>query len=280
MASQLRTILVADPQEINRIANFSSQVGASVSSIYCPVLTSEGELIVFQDGEPILKYRPSADSKGAIRQVNHSSTREEIEECIDFLRKEKERHIAGVFLDDEKDARHVEFDFLLNGLKRGTTCIYVLPEEDPEPSEKIRREMKDHIDLRGASTALLERFGVYKVPDPADHPLGLDQGVKETTEKLLQQAGPPPYTIVGHYTPRWNTKESIECNIRIEEIFHTAFPKLNGSTLCSYHSASNDIDLGRYWRDGLLKNHHLAIVLEPQRVGVLTQYGLSKGGDF
>jgi hypothetical protein len=270
MTAPLRTIVVSDPEEINRIANFSSDIAVSVSSIYCPVLTSEGELIVFQDGKPLLKYRPSTDSKGAIGKENFSCSREEIGECLDFLRKHGERHIAGVFLDDKKDARHIEFNFLLNGLNRGNTCIYVLPEEDSEPSESIRNQMQEHIAKRGDSIELMERFGVYKVPDPVSEPSGLEEGVKKITEKLLKQAGHPPYTIVGHYIPRWHTRESIERNRRIEEIFHAAFPSLNGSTLCNYYSEPSDPDLAQYWKDGLLRSHHVAVVLDSERNNILS----------
>ena len=265
-------IIVPDCREMLKITKLSVELS---SRGYAPVLDSHGELLILEDGTPVLKYRAATagrgptSTKGARRRSK--TDLECIKHFIDSSNQDgKNLHLLGLFQDCSV-GREIELHFLLSGLCAGRSCTYILPENEGGDSEdSLLHELTDYLCSRGVDGRMLDqlqsRFRVIRSPDPRKHPDGLIRGAREITATVIKRSGPPPYAIVGHYISSWDSPEDVKAYCSLEKYSHSTISKFNGSFLCNYRNFPGDAQLFLEWRNGLLRSHHLALLARSESV--------------
>ena len=167
-----------------------------------------------------------------------------------------------VFYRDQKKARKIEFQFILNGLLKRQHCIYLTHDK----TKSIENEMKKFgINVDGFLRKNL--LHIYKIQDPIKDPKGLLHGYKTTVKQILADSK-PPYRIVGRIIQDLSTKKAVEAELQLERSFHSNFESFDGCVLCTY--PYDDIEPTRRseWVSTLVNEHHATVFLPQHLEGI------------
>jgi hypothetical protein len=170
---------------------------------------------------------------------------------IDTL--ENKKHIVLCY-ENHTFGKEIEYRFIKNGLIKGETCIYVTNKDN---ELLIESEMRSHnIDVDDYNKKGL--LNIYKVTDFPKYSKDIIERAEEYLDEILS-ATTLPYRIVGKLIDEINTKELIQANMDLEQLFHSKFEKFNGSALCIYNINKNIFNTNGKWIETILENHHSAI---------------------
>lgn len=162
----------------------------------------------------------------------------------------------------------LEFWYLLHGLIKGESAIY-LTTDDPE---KIRQKMRNRrIDVdyfendRG-------QLHLIKFNDPAEHPGGFEEGMREMYRAAFDGVK-SPFRVVGASVPEIKTEDQIKRNIEVESgamrgferraskgSVYSVFDNFQGSVLCHYSLSDNLSGSQSRWMAQNQSYHHASIV--------------------
>jgi hypothetical protein len=172
---------------------------------------------------------------------------------LKFLdRMEGNNHIVLLY-DSEKHAYLIMARYLLNGLKKGESCIFFAP-DSPETIEKRLAEEGIDVDLYKQKDSLrippIERSDMNKIDA-----LGtLNRIRKESTSGMR-----PPYRFVSRTITDIGSGEGMQLGLTVEKSGHEHFESFDCSQMCYYEISGIEQSMRHYWIKQLLKNHHHAI---------------------
>jgi hypothetical protein len=169
---------------------------------------------------------------------------------IKFLdRMEGNNHIVLLY-DDEKYADLIIARYLLNGLKKGESCIFFTADR-PEAVEKRLSAEGIDVDLYKRKNSLriyrIERSDKNKRDTP--HTL---KSIREQATRGMK----PPYRFVGRTITDTETKEGMKLGLVVERTGHEHFEDFDCSQMCYYEISRIERSRRDEWITGLLKNHH------------------------
>jgi antitoxin component YwqK of YwqJK toxin-antitoxin module len=168
-----------------------------------------------------------------------------------------------LFYEDVNEGQKMQFRFIKNGLLKGENCIYTTHDDD---ISLIENEMKaNEIDVNYYySKGLLH---IYKIPNLFNHPKGVLEAAYEFIRSILCGLK-PPFRLVGRLVDIIETKEQIETNLTLENVFHSKFTQFNGIVMCHYNINKSPSNTEGKWVEHILKNHHSAICMSSSGHGI------------
>lgn len=159
--------------------------------------------------------------------------------------------------------------FLLQGLLKGETAVYVTQEDE----EEARKSMAQHgvdINYYEKERSLLH---VRKVTDPFQHSKGFNEGMREMYRKIFQGVK-RPCRVVGSSIPVVDTERRRKATIKLESSVHSAFEgkptdlgpytvfrNFEGSIMCRYRIERTGPTPYVKWIKNIVSNHHASVFL-------------------
>ncbi len=138
----VHTILVADSEEIQKLAETLPSLTSELNggSKYVPVFTTGArqQLVLLQNGKPMMAYR-TAGFQSVVADYDMN--------CIlDYMKRFYGNKHLVVLYDNPVLARKLEFLYVKQGLEKTNEgrSMYILPEDDIESVESIRKQMEDY----------------------------------------------------------------------------------------------------------------------------------------
>ncbi|MDQ3853794.1 MAG: MEDS domain-containing protein [Thermoproteota archaeon] len=179
---------------------------------------------------------------------------------IKFLdRMEGNNHIVLLY-DSQKYAYLIIARYLLNGLKKGESCIFFTSDE-PEAIEK--RLSAEGIDINSYRQKNSLRI------HPIDRSYANRHDALSSLKRIRGEATrgmKPPYRFVGRTIDDTGSKEGMKLGLVIEKTGHKHFDNFDCSQMCYYNIAGIEQSQRNKWIKELLKNHHHVIyAAEPDR---------------
>ena len=190
------------------------------------------------------------------------STRDEREDYgpIKFLDNLPPKSHSVLLCDDKKYAELVTSYFILKGLERGETCVY-LTLERPEKVEGILS--KSGINVESFKQRNLLRVHTIKHSDvnegnPYDN---LRKVILESTIGLR-----PPFRFYRNFVPIEKSVKGMKLELVYERLLHEHFKSLDLSLMCRHDLSEIDKSERTDFVETLLKNHHQVIYAsEPEK---------------
>jgi hypothetical protein len=172
---------------------------------------------------------------------------------IKFLdRMEGNNHIVLLY-DNQKYADLIIARYLLNGLKKGESCIF-FTSDDPKTIEKRLSVEGIDVDSYKRANSLrihnIERSDVNKLDV-----LGTLKRIREEATRGMK----PPYRFIGRTITDTETIEGMKLGLVVEKTGHEHFESFDCSQMCYYDISGIEQTRRDEWIRGLLKNHHHAI---------------------
>ena len=187
-----------------------------------------------------------------------------------------------LFHEEDSYDEVLEFWYMVHGLAKGEDAIY-LTLDDPENVRRRMRKRGIDVDYYEKERRLLH---ITKFRDPAKHPDGFSEGMREMYHSAFGDVG-RPCRVVGASVPEIQTEEQIKLNIEVESdamagfqgkaskgsIF-SVFDNFPGSVLCHYNISRNPSEAQSWWVSQNEKCHHLAIYAPRNRKIIVRRGGL------
>jgi hypothetical protein len=172
---------------------------------------------------------------------------------VKFLdRIEGNNHIVVLYESDEY-AYLIIARYLLNGLKKGESCIF-FTSDDPEVIKE--RLCVEGIDVDGYEQR--NSLRIYSIGRPYADKLDALSYLKRVREEATIGMR-PPYRLVGRTIADTGSKEGMKLGLVVEKTGHEHFADFNCSQLCYYDISGIEQSQRDEWIRGLLKNHHHVI---------------------
>lgn len=162
---------------------------------------------------------------------------------------------SAMFSNDEKRSRHIEYTFILNGLKKEEHCIYLTDKSTSHISAKMKTygiNLEKFFDKK-----LLHVFQIPKLEGSTNY-------ILNHSKKIIEEVGNNinlPRRCVGRTVRDTTTKSGISAMIKIEESFHESFSSFNGATLCSYLYKQIEPSQKERWMTDIIYNHHASLFI-------------------
>jgi len=156
---------------------------------------------------------------------------------------------------DEKKSRHIEYTFILNGLKKEERCIYITDEN----TNQISAKMKTYgINLeKFFEKKLLHVYQLQKLAGSTNYILN---NARKIIEEMMNDIK-PPRRAVGRVVRDTTTKNGMSAMIKVEEGFHESFSSFNGAVLCSYPYKQIESSQKERWMTDIIYNHHASLFI-------------------
>jgi hypothetical protein len=186
---------------------------------------------------------------------------------LKFIEKLKQKKHIVLYYGNPKFGKNIQFRFIIDGLRKGENCIYIIHENDDAKS--IEKEMMENgIDVKKYIKCRL--LTIFTIPDLLKHPSGVLKGSEEIIDTLFSKLIPNvPFRLVVRLIDKLNTKDQIQANLALEQYYHSKFENFNGSILCHYDIRHSPTDTDGKWVEQILENHHAAIfVTEKEAEGI------------
>jgi hypothetical protein len=172
---------------------------------------------------------------------------------IKFLdRMEGNNHIVLLY-DSQKYADLIIARYLLNGLKKGESCIFFTADSPETAEERLSAEGID-VDSYKQKNSLrifrIERSDANKLDA-----LGTLKRIREEATRGMK----PPYRFVGRTITDTASKEGMQLGLVVEKTGHEHFEEFDNSQMCYYDISAIEQSKRDEWIRGLLKNHHHVI---------------------
>lgn len=256
ISKMVHTILVADSDEIQKLAEglplmtsgFYEGEEQSNKERFVPIFTTgRAQLVLVQNGNPILAYKVPASP------ANEQGTAA----IFGFIERLKGNKHLVMLYDDPRLARQIEFLYIKQGLEKGKEhCMYILPEDDNETVDSIRKQMDEYgIDtLRCLSNGSLE---ILKIDDPSKDKDGFKSGCVKKLDYLSARSKKAPLKVVLHIRYRFNTKDEIDTHAEFENMIQSYFERadFNGSMLCNHYIGHNEEKEHGEWTKRMIETH-------------------------
>jgi hypothetical protein len=264
-----RNVADASLDEIQELASVFPKLTKKTGMKYLPMLTAGGnELILFEEGSPVLKYRPykNKEMRGVDLLSGRKSKETELIAIQNFIENMTGNpHIVGFFGDNIELARSIELYFLAMGLYNNETCIYVFPNvPDYGTTSDIKNQMVEYLKSQfGETDERLERlmrgFNVCNV----DNAIGDPEGEVNAVWRIFrnsQKLGNPPYRLVIHVYKKIATKKDYEAHLALEKAVDDGFESVQGAALCNHYRRAINLEPKLYqdWVNAMIKCHDYA----------------------
>ena len=179
---------------------------------------------------------------------------------IRFLdRMEGNNHIVLLY-DNQKYAYLIIARYLLNGLKKGESCVFFTADKHEAIEEKLCAEGIDVDSYKQKNSLRIHRIDRSDA-NKLDALTSLKQIREEATRGMKR-----PYRFVGRTITDTGSKEGMKLGLVVEEIGHEHFEEFDNSQMCYYDISGIEQSRRDEWIRGLLKNHHHVIYAsEPDR---------------
>jgi hypothetical protein len=162
---------------------------------------------------------------------------------LNFLdRMEGNNHIVLLY-DNSKYADLIIARYLLNGLKKGESCIFFTSDNPETVRKKLSAE---GIDVDSLRIFQIER-------DYANKPDILS--ILKTIREEATVGMDPPYRFVGRTITDTETTEGMKLGLLVEKTGNDHFQEFNCSQMCYYDISGIEQSMKDEWIKGLLKNH-------------------------
>jgi MEDS: MEthanogen/methylotroph, DcmR Sensory domain len=169
---------------------------------------------------------------------------------IKFLDRMKGNDHIVLLYDNQKYADLIIARYLLNGLKKGESCIFFTPDKPETIEERLSAEGID-VDSYKQKNSLrihcIERSDMNKL----DALRTLKRLREESTKDMK-----PPYRFVGRTITDTGTIEGMKLGLAVEKMGHEHFEDFDCSQMCYYDISGIEQSMRGEWISGLLKNHH------------------------
>lgn len=166
---------------------------------------------------------------------------------------EGNNHIVLLY-DSQKYADMVIAHYLLNGLKKGESCIFFTP-EDPESIKKRLSSQGIDIDLYMKQKGSLRIFAIERSDTNKRDALASLSGIREEATRGMK----PPFRFVGRTITDTETVAGMKSGLVVESTGHRHFEEFDCSQMCYYDISVIEKSKKDRWISGLLKNHHHVI---------------------
>jgi DcmR-like sensory protein len=174
---------------------------------------------------------------------------------IKFLdRMEGNNHIVLLY-DNEKYAYLIIARYLLNGLKKGESCIFFTSDKSETIEERLSAEGIDIDSYKKANSLRIFRIERRSDANNKLDALGTLKSIREQATKGMK----PPYRFVGRTITDTGSKEGMNLGLVVEKTGHEHFEEFDNSQLCYYDISGIEQSKRDEWIRGLLKNHHYVI---------------------
>lgn len=172
---------------------------------------------------------------------------------VKFLdRIEGNNHIVLLY-DDQKYADLIIARYLLNGLKKGESCIFFTPDNPEKIEAKLSAEGIDVDSYKQKNSLLI--FRIERSDTNKHDVLGMLKWIREEATRGMK----PPYRFVGSTITDTASKEGMQLGLVLEKTGHEHFAEFDNSQLCYYDISGIEPSRKDEWIRGLLKNHHHVI---------------------
>lgn len=172
---------------------------------------------------------------------------------VKFLdRLEGNNHIVLLY-DSSKYADLIIARYFLNGLEKGESCIFFIP-DDPSTVE-------ERLSAQGIDVCLYKRknslriYPIERSDENKLYTLGTLRRIREQATKNMK----PPFRFVGRTITDTETTEGMERGMVVEEKGHQHFAEFDNSQMCYYNISEIEQSRRNEWIRRLLKNHHHVI---------------------
>lgn len=179
---------------------------------------------------------------------------------IKFLdRMEGNNHIVLLY-DSQKYAYLIIARYLLNGLKKGESCIFFTSDKPKAIEERLSAEGIDVDSHKQKNSLRVDRID-RSYANELDALSSLKRIREEATKGMK-----PPYRFVGRTITDTGSKEGMKLGLVVEKTGHEHFDDFDCSQMCYYDISGIEQSRRDEWIRGLLKNHHHVIYAsEPDR---------------
>ncbi len=162
---------------------------------------------------------------------------------------------SAMFYNDEIKSRHIEYTFILNGLKKEEHCIYLTDES----TNQIAAKMKTYgINLeKFFDKKLLHVFQIPKLVGSTNYILNHSKKIIEEVVNNIKL----PRRCVGRTVRDITTKSGIAAMTKVEEGFHESFSSFNGPVLCIYPYKQIESSQKERWMTDIIYNHHASLFI-------------------
>lgn len=173
---------------------------------------------------------------------------------IKFLdRMEGNNHIVLLY-DSQKYAYLIIARYLLNGLKKGESCIFFTSDN----LETVRTRLS----AEGIDADLLRIFQIAR--DYKNRPDALS--ILKTIREEATIGMKPPYRFVGRTITDTETIEGMKLGLLVEKTGNDHFQEFDCSQMCYYDISGIERSMKDEWIKGLLKNHdHIIYASKPDK---------------
>jgi hypothetical protein len=196
-------------------------------------------------------------------QFTKSKGIEVIEKFLDKF--DGRKHLVMLY-DDPVLARRVEFLYLKKGLETEQGAFYVIPEDDVESPDSIRKQME----FFGFQTERLIRIGklrIARISNPSNEPKGFRSGCEKILKSLLRdQASTIRMVLQVRYL--FNTGEEIRSHAEFESFIESNFANFPGSMLCNHYVGKNTVKMHGEWTKRMFTTHDWAFVVSSGESGL------------
>jgi hypothetical protein len=161
--------------------------------------------------------------------------------------------------------------YLLNGLKKGESCIFFTSDEPEGIKERLSAE---GIDVNSYKQKNCLR--IHCIDRSHANKLDALSSLKRIREEATRGMK-SPYRFVGRTITDTGSKEGMKLGLVVEKTGHEHFDDFDCSLLCYYDISGIEQSQRDEWIRGLLKNHHVIYASEPDRAVVFETMLLEDG---
>jgi hypothetical protein len=155
--------------------------------------------------------------------------------------------------DNQKYADLIIARYLLNGLKKGESCIFFTSDR-PETVEKRLSAQGIDVDSYEQKNSLR----IFSIERSDENKVDTLRTLKRIREEATRGMN-PPYRFVGRTITDTTTIEGMKLGMTVEKTGHEHFEEFDNSQLCYYDISGIEKSKRDEWITGLLKNHHHVI---------------------
>lgn len=192
---------------------------------------------------------------------------------LKFLdRMQGNNHIVLLY-DNQKYADLIIARYLMNGLKKGGSCIFFTPDKPEIIEEALSAEGID-VDSYKKKHSLrifrIERSDANKLDT-----LSTLRRIREEATRGMK----PPFRFVGRTITDTGSKEGMKLGLVVEKTGHEHFAEFDNSQMCYYDISGIEQSKKDEWISGLLKHHHHVIYASEPDKAVAFETMLLENGE-
>ena len=151
--------------------------------------------------------------------------------------------------DKEIFRKLVQYQFLLNGLKKGENCVFVTHDD-----VKI---IEDEMVESGIDVEYYQQKGllhIHQIENILDYEGGIRNGFERVIKRVTSSLE-PPIRLTGRVVPEISTRKGIVAELLTEEIVHNNPDIYKGYILCVYKIDDIEESERKVWLNQLLRTH-------------------------